>query len=236
MGLAIGNAALTLLAKDKLGKVADAFRVKPDDLKNLMQVLQSDQPHNRPTLASDMDSLMWVLGTHLQSDGLRGDQFAKLVGRFAPSVRVEDTTKNYQLLKMMFPELKDQKDQTGSSVTREKLLELFRSTGLLRWGCVQATRQAVAPALPLYDPDIDSAVMVITAKANADDTLDKNKTLIFGVHVKFDKAFNNEPLVINKLIFEDRRRDALLSANPKCVSGASDTKPVSGTPDTKPKA
>lgn len=220
MGLRVAKAALGII--NKVGRVADDFLVTPDDVKNLTQAVQSEQPHDRPTLASDMDSFLDQLDRHLQSRGLRGDQLSKLTEYFAPDVRIEDTTADYKALALMAP--KAGANDTGASLKREDLLATFRTAGLLRWLCVQRTKQAVAPALPLYDPAIDSAVMVVAAKASANDTLDKNKSQLFGVHIKFNKAFNSEPLVINKLIFEERLLPLLLKDNPACIPAQTDQK------------
>jgi hypothetical protein len=138
----------------------------------------------------------------------------RLLGYFSPSVTIEDQTLDYKALKLLFPEITS---DTSKTLSKQDLLASFREKELKRWLCVQRTKAGVAPAIPLYDPDIDSSVMVIAAKAEANDTLDKNKSTLFGVYLKFNKAFNSEPLVINKLIFEEKKRDILLKANPTCI-------------------
>jgi hypothetical protein len=211
MGAKIARAAFSIL--NHLPKLDDEYRITLDDLKDLTVV--SDQPHDRPKLADAMDSLVDQLDRHLQSEGLRDPQKTKLLGYFAPSVVVEDMTLNYRALKLLYPEVTD---ESSKALSRDDLLNTFRKTGLQTWFCVQRTKaNVVAPALPLYDPDIDSAVMVIAAKAGANDTLDKNKSVLFGVHLKFDKAGPRDPLVINRMIFEERKRDIILKDNPRCI-------------------
>lgn len=213
MGRKIARAALSIL--NHMPKLDDEYRITLDDLKNMTDKVVSDQPHDRPDLADAMDSFVDQLDRHLQSDGLRGAQRTKLLGYFAPSVVVEDMTLKYRALKLLYPEVTD---ESSKSVSRDDLLNTFRKAGLQTWFCVQRTKaNVVAPALPLYDPDIDSAVMVIAAKAGADDKLDNDKSVLFGVHLKFDKAANSEPLVINRMIFEERKRDIILKDNPRCI-------------------
>lgn len=213
LGIKIGTAALSIL--DKLQRLEPRYRISLDDLKNLPRTVNSDQPHNRPTLADEMQTMLGELARHLQGQGLRGAQLTTLSNRFAPMVVVEDMTTNYSALQLLYPEVTNDPSKT---VSKADLLASLKAKGLKRWLCIQRTKAGVAPAIPLYDPDIDSAVMVIAAKAEANEQLDKNKSTLFGVHLKFDRAFNSEPLVINRLIFEERKRDLILKDNPTCIA------------------
>lgn len=215
MGRDVANAALSILkAKPDIIPVSEAYRLVEDDIKNIPVVAQSDQPHNRPSLASDVSDFLDILSRHLQSSGLRGEQRSALLAYFAPSVSVEDVTRGYRALALLFPEVTDQASKTTDGPS---LLDALRKAGVIRWLCVQRTKQPViAPSIPIYDSKIDSAVMVIAAKAGAEETLDKNKTPLFGVHLKFNKVSNNEPLVIKQMVFEERFRDIIIKDN-ACV-------------------
>jgi hypothetical protein len=212
LGPTIARAALTIM--DKLQRLEPRYRITLANVKDLIPVSTSDQPHNRPTLADEMDSFTDLLARHLQSDGLRAGQLSKLLSYFAPTVTVEDQTANYKALKLLYPEATA---DTSKTLSRDEMLASFREKGLKRWLCVQRTKANTTPTAPLYDPEIDSAVTVVAAKAEASEVLDKNKSTLFGVHIKFNKAFNSEPLVINKLIFEERRLGIILKANPTCI-------------------
>lgn len=212
LGPTIGRSALIIM--DKLQHIEPRYRITLDNLKDLVPATVSDQPHNRPQLADEMNTFEDLIANHLQGDGLRGSQLSKLLGFLAPTLTVEDNTVNYRALKLLFPEVTT---DTSKTLTREAVLASFKEKGLKRWLCVQRTKANSTPTVPLYDPDIDSAVIVIVAKAEAKDVLDKNKSTLFGVHVKFNKAFNSEPLVINRFIFEEKKRDIILKANPTCI-------------------
>jgi hypothetical protein len=212
LGPTIARSALTIMGK--LQRLEPRYRITSDDIKNLAPNVASDQPHNRPTLPDEMDSFTDILARHLQSDGLRGPQLSKLLGYFAPMTTIEDQTANYKVLKLLYP---DVTSDTSKTLSRDEMLASFKDKGLKRWLCVQRTKANTTPVVPLYDAEIDSAVMVIVAKAEANEVLDKNKSTLYGVHIKFNKAFNSEPLVINKLVFEERRRDTILKVNPTCI-------------------
>jgi hypothetical protein len=211
-GPTVGRSALIIM--DKLQKLEPRYRITLDNLRDLVPTTSSDQPHNRPSLADEMDTFTDLLANHLQGDGLRAGQLSKLLGFLAPTVTVEDTTVNYRALKLLYPEITA---DTSKALTREAMLASFKEKGLKRWLCVQRTKANSTPTVPLYDPDIDAAVTVIVAKAEANDVLDKNKSTLFGVHLKFNKASNSEPLIINRFIFEQKRRDIILKANPTCI-------------------
>jgi hypothetical protein len=228
MGREVANAALSILkTKPDIIPVLDAYRLVDIDIKNILVVSESTQPHNRPSLANDVSDFVDLLDRHLQSGGLRGDQRVALLKYFAPSLDVEDMTRGYRALGLIFPEVTE---QDNKSVDGPGLLDALRKSGISRWLCVQRTKQAViASALPIYDAKIDSAVMVVAAKAGADDKLDRNKTPLFGVHLKFNKSSNNEPLVINQMIFEERYRDIIIKDN-NCIPDS----PKEPTVPTKP--
>jgi hypothetical protein len=92
---------------------------------------------------------------------------------------------------------------------------------------VQRTkRDAIGAPVRYYDPDIDSALMVVAAKAGANEELDFNKTAFFGVHLLFAPANVTDRLHLKKLVFEQRFRDAILKENgPAC--GVKNTPPKS---------
>lgn len=218
MGTEVANAALSLLrTKPDILPMLPKYRVTPADIKNIPAPHPSDQPHNRPSLESDVSDFLDLLSRHLQGNGLRGSQRDDLLHYFAPTVDAQDQTANYRALSLLFPEITD---QTGKSTDGPGLLDALRKAGIDRWLCVQRTKKQIAGStIPIYDSKIDLAVMVIAAKASRDETLDKNKTPLFGVHLKFKEASNNDPLVINKMIFEERYRDIVITAN-SCIPDA----------------
>lgn len=216
MGTEVANAALSLLrTKPDILPMLTKYKVTPADIKNIPILHPSDQPHNRPSLETDVSDLLYLLGRHLQSKGLRGSERDDLLHYFAPSVDVQDQTNDYKALALLFPEVID---QTGKTTDGPGLLDALRKAGIDRWLCVQRTKKQIAGStIPIYDSKIDSAVMVIAAKASKDEKLDKNKTALFGVHLKFKEASNNDPLVINEMIFEERYRDIVITAN-SCIT------------------
>jgi hypothetical protein len=218
MGLrAIALAALDLLNQKKSPIPAtEELRISLEVIDVVLPVLpNSSQPHTRGVkLAKEMASFLDEFGRHLRGQGLIGKQLAHLMDDFLPQVTIEDRTLDYKALKLMLAG----PPTDSTTLGREDFLSKLKTSGIIRWFCVQATkRDQPAEAIKFYDDDIDSAVMVIAAKAGANEELDFNKSTLFGVYVLFAPATVTEPLHINKLVFEERRRDAVLKENPSCV-------------------
>jgi hypothetical protein len=193
------------------------YRITQDDVDNYAPAKPaSDQPHTRAMLADEMDSFVDILDRHLQSEnGLRGAQLAELIDDFTQQVVLVDMTTGYKALKLI-----QGQDIDTVTLSRDDFLAKLRKAGILRWLCVQRTkRNQLGGAVRLYDSKIDSAVMVIAAKAGANEELEFNKSTLFGVHVLFAKAAVTQPLHINKMIFEQKYRDSVLKENTTCVKG-----------------
>ncbi|QIP04917.1 hypothetical protein [Bradyrhizobium symbiodeficiens] len=217
LGRETAQAALDLL-KQKASPldIIQEFRIDGDDIDTYAPAASaSDQPHDRPSLASEMNAFATLISRHLQGGGLRGTQLSALLADFSPSLTVEDTTRDYKVLAALKVD-----DPNAVSVTlkNDDLLSKLKAGGIIRWGCVQATKKNKPdPTFRIYDPKIDSAVMLIAAIAKPDEDLDFNKTPTFGVHLLFDAAKPTESLHIKKLIFESDLRDVILRQNPSCV-------------------
>jgi hypothetical protein len=214
MGPKIARAALIIMRQ--LPTVADGYKITDDDLKNILTDPPSKQPHNRPTLVKDVHALLNMLAGDTQTapDGLRGTDLSDFKKHVSSTVKVRDRTSGYEIMSLLF----------GDTVNNERTVAIeefrasLRKAGIKRWLCEQATKKDKDTSLPLYDPLIDSAVIAIAAKAERADTLDYNKSKLFGVHLLFAPAYNPDLLVVNEIIFEDRLRDVLLKENPTCVS------------------
>lgn len=210
---AIAQAALELLNQQKSPIVATSeLRISQDDIDNYLPIVpDSKQPHPRAKLEQEMSTFLDELDRHLQSEsGLVGQQLAHLLDDFTAQVTIEDRTTDYKALKLIAPG----PAVDTITVTREEFLSKLKKAGMIRWLCVQRTkRDAVGAPVRYYDPDIDSAVMVIAAKAGANEELDFNKTTFFGVDLLFAPAKITDRLHLNKLVFEQRFRDAILKEN-----------------------
>jgi hypothetical protein len=211
----IALAALELLnlKKSPIPAIRE-YRISLNDIETYLPALpDSNQPHTRPHLASEIDSLVDGLSRHLRGQGLLGRDLAHLKGAFSDPVTVEDRTTDYKALTSITGTRTD-----STSFTPNDLLAKLRSGGILRWRCVQRTkRDKPAASVWIYDRDVDSAVMIIAAKVGASEELDFNKSTLFGVHLLFASADPTKPLQISKLVFEERYRDAILKENPTCV-------------------
>lgn len=214
MGARIALAALKIMRF--LPTIADSYKITDDDLKDIVTSPPSMQPHNRPTLARDVHALLGMIASDAQTapDGLRGSDLSGFKKHLSSSIKVRDTTSGYEIMSMLFA------DTTNNerTVSIDDLRSSLRKAGVKRWLCEQATKKDKDTSLPLYDPEIDSAVIVVAAKAERNDALDYNKSKLFGVHLLFAPAHNPDPLVVTDLVFEDRLRDVLLKENPGCVS------------------
>lgn len=219
--ICMGNRTIALAALDLLNRVRSPIvatrelRISQSDIDNILPVLaNSEQPHPRMRLASEMEAFEDELGRHLRGRGLVGQQLAHLLNNFLPTVTIEDRTVDYKALKLM----SSGQPTDTLDLTREKLLEELRKAGIIRWIGVQRTKRDFAgTSVSFYDPDIDSAVILIAAKAGANEELDFNKSTLFGVHVLFAPSNISDPLRIKKLIFEERFRDAILKDNPTWI-------------------
>jgi hypothetical protein len=195
------------------------FRITDNDVDTFAPVENvSDQPHTRTTLGDEVSAFASLLGRHLQSNGLRGVQLSTLLADFSSDITVEDTTLNYKVLAAL-----KVNDPNAVSITTksEDLLSRLKDAGIIRWGCVQATKKDKPdPTFRIYDPKVDSAVMLIAAIAKPDEDLDFNKTPMFGVQLLFEPAAPSESLHIKKMVFETDLRDIILRQNPKCAKNA----------------
>ncbi|MDQ2080775.1 hypothetical protein RA307_11340 [Xanthobacteraceae bacterium Astr-EGSB] len=220
----IDDRATALAALDLLNRknspiaAIEKLQIKQEDIDNFLPIqAASDQPHTRTKLADEIDIFLDALGRHLRGQGLIGGQLAHLLDAFLPNIVIEDRTTDYRALNLMLPG----PPKDSADLIREDVLAKLRSGGIIRWLCAQRTkRDQPGATLRIYDPNIDSAVMVVAAKASANDELDFGKSTLFGVHVLFAPAKVTEPLHIKKLVFEERFRDNILKANPGCVKNA----------------
>jgi hypothetical protein len=208
-------AALDLLKQNMLDPIKE-YRITRADIDNYApETKKSDQPHSRVTLDVEMNAFASLLGTHLQGNGLRGTQLAKLLADFSPSVTLEDTTRDYKVLAALKVNDPNAVSMTAKS---DDLLTKLKAAGIIRWGCVQRTKKDKPdPTFRIYDPEIDSAVMLIAAIAKPDEELDFNKTPMFGVHLLFEPAAPSDALHVKKIVFETDRRDIILRQNPTCA-------------------
>ena len=229
MGGKVATAALIIMRQ--LPTLSDSYKITQHDVDNILTAKPSDQPHSRPTLAKDVDKIVDMVARDAQTEGgLRGNQLVELKAHLSSSVVVEDATAGYGVLKLLFGDSTDDR----KTVSVDDLRSALRRAGIQRWLAVQATKKDKDPTFPLYDPTIDSAVMVIAAKAGRAESLDYNKSVMFGVHLLFAKALNQEPLVVTKIGFEDHLRDILIKENPTLFANVpGTTKDKTDTPDVK---
>ncbi len=223
MGRETAQAAFDLLKqKSSPLDIIEDYRISQNDIDSYAPTFPaSDQPHDRVTLSDEMDAFAKLLGRHLQGNGLRGPQLSSLLAKFSPDVTVEDTTRDYKVLAAL-----KVNDPNAVSITlkNDQLLSRLKDAGIIRWGCVQSTkRNKPDPAFRIYDPQFDSAVMLIAAIAKPDEDLDFNKTPLFGVHFLFEPSTPSQTLHLKKMVFETDLRDVILQHNAGCAKNAPHT-------------
>lgn len=215
----MGSRALAIQAVDLLKKRKSTLAPIPErtiselDVDDVFPAYPpSSQPHGRAVVAKEMSNLSALVGRHLQGAGLLNPQLQSLTSKFTVPIEVEDQTTDYVVLKTLA-----EKNITEPAIqlSAQDFLSKLKVAGLLRWGCVQGTKRS-EPSSAFYDPEIDSAVLVLVARAKADDSITIGKTPIYAVHVLFKPTESASTFTISKLVFDDRYVAKVLAANAKC--------------------
>lgn len=215
----MGSRALALQAVELLKKGLPSLSPIPErsisteDVDDVFPAYPpSVQPQGRAWVAQDMDAFSRQIGLHLQGSGLVGSHLRNLTSRFSVPVMIEDQTTDYAVLKAMG--IQNISEPT-LPLEPQGFLDKAKSGGLLRWGCVQATRRD-DPSSQFYDPGIDSSIIVLVAQAKRGEAVTVEKTPIYAVHMLFAPNATRGHYSISKMVFDDRYVAKVMAANAKC--------------------